>query len=202
MLRYAITDGARFGKDADARRAGLRVDARRWALAGVDFVQLREKDLDGGEVLELAETLAAIFRESGGATKLLLNGRADIAVASGADGVHLTSRSGELTPVQVRQVFAASGAEQPVVSVSCHTVAEVKRARDAGVDLILFGPVFEKRVGGEVLVAGVGLEALRIACEAAGSVPVLVLGGVSEETSADCLGAGATGVAAIRLYAL
>jgi thiamine-phosphate pyrophosphorylase len=200
VLRYAISDGARFGRNAAARHAGLLAVAQRWARDAVDFVQLREKDLDGGELLSVAEALATIFREHGGRTRLLVNGRADIAVAAGAAGVHLTSRPGELTPQQVRRVFAAAGWPDPPISVSCHSVAEVERARNAGVDLILFGPVFEKRVAGTLVAAGEGLATLAAACRAAGDTPVLALGGVTERNSTACLSAGAAGVAAIRLY--
>jgi thiamine-phosphate pyrophosphorylase len=165
----------------------------------VEFVQLREKQLRAGELVRLAVAIRAVLRETG-KTKLLVNGCADIAVAAGADGVHLTSRAGELTAEQVRRVFRAAGAGEPIVSASCHTLEEVRRAVDGGVDLILFGPVFEKRVGGEVVVAGVGLEALREACATAGKTPVLALGGVTWESAELCVEAGAAGVAGIRLF--
>jgi thiamine-phosphate pyrophosphorylase len=195
MLRYAITSGF----DADLSEASI-ANARRWAEQGVDYVQLREKQLGAGELVRLAAAMRTMFRERGGQTKLLVNSRADIAVAAGADGVHLTSRPGELTAEQVRRVFAASGSGEPVVSVSCHTVAELQRAVAGRVDLILFGPVFEKRVGSEVVVAGVGLEALREACVIAGKTPVLALGGVTAENAEACVEAGAGGVAGIRLF--
>ena len=181
MIRYAITEGQ-----------GPRVEGQQVSF---DYVQLRAKDVDGGELLARAERLVA-----DGAT-LLVNGRADVAVAAGAAGVHLTARREELTVAQVRAVFAAAGRPTPVVSVSCHTLEEVVRAREAGADLILFGPVFEKRMDGEVVVVGVGLERLREACEVAGRVKVLALGGVTEENAAECLEAGAAGVAGIRLFA-
>jgi thiamine-phosphate pyrophosphorylase len=188
--------------------------ARRWADEGVEFVQLREKQLAAGELVRLAAAMLAGLREVGGKTKLLVNGRADVAVAAGADGVHLTSRAGELTADQVRRVFATAGAGKPVVSVSCHTLAEVRRAVAGCADLILFGPVFEKCVlhpngqrtpiggpgAGVVVVAGVGLERLREACAAAGGTPVLALGGVSWESAGLCVEAGAAGVAGIRLF--
>ena len=190
MLRCAITSGD--GGTAISQ-------ARRWAAEGVEFVQLREKQLRAGELVRLAVAIRAVLRETG-KTKLLVNGRADVAVAAGADGVHLTSRAGELTAEQVRRVFPAAGAGEPIVSASCHTLEEVRRAVDGGVDLILFGPVFEKRVGGEVVVAGVGLEALREACATAGKTPVLALGGVTWESAQLCVEAGAAGVAGIRLF--
>jgi thiamine-phosphate pyrophosphorylase len=198
MVRYAITDGSAGTPQASAR---LLENARRWAAAGIDFIQLRERTLDAGALLELATALVSALREAGAATKLLVNGRPDIAIAAGADGVHLTARPGELSPAQVRRVFAATGAIEPVVSVSCHTLAQVKRAAAAGADLILFGPVFEKRVDGAVVVEGVGLGALAEACRAAGEVQLLALGGISGENASKCTSVGAAGVAGIRLFA-
>jgi thiamine-phosphate pyrophosphorylase len=194
MIRYAITDGVRF--DADARFTGLMQDAARWADEGIEFVQLREKDLSTGELLRIARTMVTIFREQNAKTKLLVNGRADVAVAAEADGVHLTSHLDELTTEQVRRIFARDA----VVSASCHTLEDVKRARDAGVNWILFGPVFEKRVGGQIVVAGVGLEMLRQACFSAGIIPVLALGGVHTSMFELCCQAGAAGISGIRLF--
>jgi len=190
----------RFGRSADARRAGLLADAARWAELGVDFVQLREKSLDVGELAELARAMIEVFRKHGGTTKLLVNGRVDVAIAAGADGVHLTSGAAELTCAQVRALFTGAGRGEAVVGASCHTLAEVKRAREAGVDLILFGPMFEKRVRDVVVSEGVELELLRAASEAAGPTPVLALGGVDEENASICLEAGAAGIAGIRCF--
>jgi thiamine-phosphate pyrophosphorylase len=190
MLRCAITGGDGWAE---------MTHVRRWAAEGVEFVQLRQKQLAAGELVRLAAAMR-VELPAGGRTKLLVNGRADVAVAAGADGVHLTSRAGELTAEQVRRVFRAAGAGVPVVSASCHAVDEVRRAADEGVALILFGPVFEKRVTGEVVAAGVGLEALRAACAVAGETPVLALGGVTWESAAACVEAGAAGVAGIRLF--
>jgi len=189
MLKCAITSG----------EGWAAVDhSRRWAREGVDFVQLREKEMEAGELVKLAMAMLAVLRELG-STKLLVNGRADVAVAAGADGVHLTSREGELTPEQVREVFRAAGAGRPVVGVSCHTVEEVRRAA-GDVDFILFGPVFEKRVGDVVVVEGLGLDALQEACAAAEGTPVLALGGVTWPRAELCIEAGAAGVAGIRLF--
>ncbi len=192
MVRSAITDRV-------SPAPVLLKHAQRWAAEGVDFVQLREKHLAAGDLALLAKAMLEIF--SGTKTKLLVNSRADVAAATGADGVHLTAHADELTPEQVRRVFALAGRPAPVVSVSCHSAAEVAQAAATSVDLILFGPVFEKRVAGEVVVPGVGLEALREACAAASRVPVLALGGITMENTAACLDAGAVGVAAIRLFA-
>jgi thiamine-phosphate pyrophosphorylase len=91
---------------------------------------------------------------------------------------------------------------EALVSVSCHSVAEVERARDTGVDLILFGPVFEKRVGGDVAVAGVGLGALAEACVVSGGLRLLALGGVDAGNEGRCMEAGAAGIAGIRVFTL
>jgi thiamine-phosphate pyrophosphorylase len=171
--------------------------ARRWAAQGLDYVQLRDKTLPAGELVTLARRLRAEL----GNVKLLINGRPDVAIAAHAAGVHLTSSAGELTPAQVREVFALAGVPAPLLSVSCHTLDEVHGAHTAAVDLILFGPVFEKRVARQLIRDGSGLALLREACLAAGGTPVLALGGITEENAADCLEAGATGIAAIRLFA-
>ena len=200
MIRCAITDASRFGPDFEAQLAGLTADAVRWAELGVDFVQLREKTLAAGELSQLAKAMMGVLREHGGTTKLLINGRADIALAAGADGVHLTSSPDELTPVQVRQLFAAAVKSEPIVSASCHTLADALRARAAGVDFILFGPVFGKTVERVLVAEAAGLKMLRDVCEATSGVPVLALGGVDEENATACLAAGAAGVAGIRLF--
>ena len=190
MLKCAITSGEGWA---------VMEHVRRWSHEGVDYVQLREKQMAAGELVKLAVAMLVVLRESG-STKLLVNGRPDVAVAAGADGVHLTAQEGELTVAQVREVFEAAGAGTPVISVSCHTLEEVRRAGADGADFILFGPVFEKRVAGEVVVEGVGIGVLREACAAAGGAKVLALGGVHAGNAPDCVRVGAAGVAAIRMF--
>lgn len=191
MLRYAIAD-----------RGYLVADSARWVEDGVDFVQLRDKSLNAGKLAKLARAILNDFAQVPGIPpRLLINGRADVAVGVGAAGVHLTAHPDELTPKQVRRVFEITAKPAPLISISCHALDEVLRARAAGVDLILFGPVFEKRAGGEQVSTGVGLHALHAACTAAGEVPVLALGGVTPELIEDCLRSGAQGVAGIRLFA-
>jgi thiamine-phosphate pyrophosphorylase len=190
MLKCAITGGEGWA---------VLEDVLRWSHEGVDYVQLREKQMAAGELVKLAVAMRKVLRESG-KTKLLVNGRPDVAVAAGADGVHLTAQEGELTVGQVREVFRAAGAGTPVISVSCHTLEEVRRAVGEGVDFILFGPVFEKRVEGEMVGEGVGLEKLQEACDAADGTPVLALGGITWPRAELCIEAGAAGVAGIRLF--
>lgn len=216
MMRYAITDRMLLGGDEAARRRGLVEQAARLARAGVDYLQIREKDLPAGELVQLARAIVAVVERGGSAgqrrTRVLINSRADVAMAAGADGVHLTSAEGELTARQVRGLYAAAGLGGPVVSVSCHGLEDVARVCGAGggagaeggidgrPDVILFGPVFEKRVRGELVAEGSGLELLARAVRLAAPTPVFALGGVTEQNSAQVLAAGAAGVAGIRLF--
>ena len=208
MIRYAITDRARFPGDEAAHQDALLRQADYLAGAGLEFLQIRERDVEPAVVTSLARKVLATFRAHSPAPKLLINSRADVAIACEADGVHLTSAEGSLTPAGVRQLYAATGLPEPVVSVSCHTLSEVAAARDSGADLILFGPVFEKVVfdaqaplPADALIAeGTGLNLLRIVCAAPAPTPVLALGGITLENTAACLAAGAAGIAAIRLF--
>ena len=206
-VRYAITNlSAIFpgpaARAAGARRARLFSDLHRWAAQGIDFIQLREKSLSPEEVFSLAEAAMGGLRPLAGTgrPRLLINGRPDIAAAAHADGVHLPSRPGELTPRQVRGIFAAAGLPPCQVSVSCHSVPEVVGARGQEANVILFGPVFEKRVGEVVVAEGLGLDLLREACAVAGPVPVLALGGVTAANLPGCVAAGAAGIAGIRQF--
>jgi thiamine-phosphate pyrophosphorylase len=200
VRRYAITDRSLLltGKETgEYQLQELARQAALWAADGVDYIQLREKDLPPATLVALARQMLGVLANS--ATRLLINSRLDIAVAAHAHGVHLTSAPGRLTPAQVREVYAAARLPRPVVSVSCHTLEEVEVARNEA-DLILFAPVFHKTVGGEVVTAGVGLEGLHAACVAAGSTPVYALGGVTYENASECLRVGADGVAGIHLF--
>ncbi len=190
MLRYAITDRTLFPGDEPARRAALVVQAERLAWEGVEYLQLREKDLSEGDLVSLARDLMAAIRDAGGPTQLLLNGPPTLAQWAKADGVHLSLTT-----------FAQNlqSHHSLLVSASCHTLNDVRRACEFA-ELILFAPVFEKRVEGEVVVSGVGLDLLHEACVLAGDVPVLALGGVTNENTEACLEAGAQGVAGIRLF--
>lgn len=160
------------------------VDAR------VDLVQLREKHLSASVLYELATSAALITK--GSATKLLVNDRADIAAAAGADGVHLTTHS--LPADVVRRTFG----DQFLIGVSTHSLAEAVGACGGGADFVVFGPVFEtasKVEYGEP----VGLAKLAQVVSELAPFPVLALGGLTTDNIADCLRAGARGVAAIRM---
>ena len=200
MLRCAITDGRASGFVNNAQIDRLQDQVQRWAADSIDIIQLREKHLEAGALLTLADVALRAIQDTNSSTKLLINGRADVAIAARAHGVHLTAHPDELTPQQIRSLYAHVRLAPPVISISCHTPEEVIRARDCGVDYILFGPIFEKRVDGEVVTEGVGIEALRQACSLAESIPVLALGGITAENSGACLEAGAAGIAGIRTF--
>lgn len=223
MLRYAITDRKLLGGTETERAEGLIAQAERLAARGdIDYLQLREKDLPPAALAALArrilEALKTHAPDPGRRLKVLINSRVDVAIAIHADGVHLTSSPDELTPAQFRQLYSDAGLPPPTISLSCHTLADVITARGAHAglqpadalcfapdpattpDLILFGPVFEKRVGDQLIAEGSGLKLLRQACAAGSPIPVLALGGVTEESADNCIAAGAAGIAGIRLF--
>lgn len=158
--------------------------------AGVDMIQLRERDLAARALLTLADAVAPLARQHHAA--LLINDRADVAACAG-DGVHLTTRS--LTPDTVRRAFGP----ELLIGASTHTAAEAAAAESAGADFIVFGPVFEtasKKVYGPP----VGLPSLnRVASRA--RIPVLALGGITRQNFRAALDAGAAGIAGISLFA-
>jgi thiamine-phosphate pyrophosphorylase len=205
-ILYYITDRAHFsGEEADRRRQ-LLVKINEAARCGVDYIQLREKDLCSHDLETLArEAMGAIRAGFGGvhhdASRLLINSRTDVALAGSADGVHLPS--GDLSPAEVRRIWTRARSltnrdidADPVVSVSCHSPEEIAQAAAAGADLAVFAPVFEKKDSPATRPAGI--EALRQACRY--RIPVLALGGVTLENARACLEAGAAGIAAIRLF--
>lgn len=185
-ITYLITAGE--VNDANFREASLRVlDIIRVAVEeNVSMIQLREKALCGRLLCELVSGASEIRR--GSATKLLVNDRADIALACGADGVHLTATS--LPAKSIRRVFPSGF----IIGVSTHTVEEVVSAAQDGADLAVFGPVFSTPGKGEPT----GLELLAAACAAGGKLPVIGLGGVDETNFLAVIDAGASGCAAIR----
>ncbi|HZY62802.1 MAG TPA: thiamine phosphate synthase [Edaphobacter sp.] len=198
MLRYAITDRHLFPNAEEQQLSALVSQTARWAAAGIDFIQLREKDLSAAILTSLARRI--LEKIHGTVTRLLINSRADVAIAAGAHGVHLTSEPDALTPTHVRWLYAEASLAPPVISVSCHTTFEAEQAHNLGADFILFAPVFQKTITGQLISTGQGLKVLHAACLAAAPVPVIALGGVTHENANDCVQAGAIGVAGIRLF--
>lgn len=156
---------------------------RRNDAARVDYIQIREKDLSARDLLRLAADAVKMCRHA----QVLVNGRADIALAARAAGVHLPSR--DIAPERLRTI-APPGF---VIGVSCHTIGDVERAQAA--DFLVFGPVFDTPGKG----AAQGLSALAHAA-AVSAVPVLALGGVTHANAQACIDAGAAGIAAIRHF--
>jgi thiamine-phosphate pyrophosphorylase len=192
LLLYYITDRKQFsGGDAEQRRHLLACISAA-ASAGVDWIQLREKDLTTRELEHLA--IAARRTIADCPTKLLVNHRADVALACGLDGVHLTSSSTELVPSDARAIFTKAGVLHPLIAISCHSQSELALADSHGADLAVYGPVF-----GKGQLAGAGLRAVT-ALKGRIRMKVLAIGGVTRENVNQCLEAGADGIAGIRLF--
>lgn len=190
-----ITDRSQFPGDEASRCRRLLEKIAEATRFGVDYVQLREKDLSARDLEVLAREILALRTGNPKLkTGFLINSRTDIALATGADGVHL--RSLDISPSEVRTLWTQCGAGAPAhvtVGVSCHTPAEVAQAAAEGADFTVFGPVFEKKSAQPA-----GLDALREACRE--KIPVLALGGVTLENAESCIGSGAAGIAGISLF--
>jgi thiamine-phosphate pyrophosphorylase len=200
MLLYYITDRSGFAGDESARRRQVVEKIAEAARAGVDYIQLRERDLSAGELEGLGREAVRAVRQANSGTKLLLNSRTDVALAIGADGVHL--RGDDASPVEIAAIEKAAAESGQLIAgsfltaVSCHSVDDVRRVELEGAGFAVLAPIFGKRT--EVPVQAVGLEELKIACR--GELAVFALGGVSTENFEACLLAGAAGIAAIRLF--
>jgi thiamine-phosphate pyrophosphorylase len=198
MVLYYITDRTQFPGDEFERQSALLSRIGECARWGVDFIQLREKDLSARELESLAKRTVAEVRKNSSTTKLLINSRIDVAIVAGADGVNLRSR-GDLAPSDARVVFAKCGIHKPIIACSCHTLEEVALAESHGADFAVFAPTFEKAGS-----SGMGVGILREICQreiaASSRMPVLALGGVTPENAAACIEAGTAGIAGIRLF--
>jgi thiamine-phosphate pyrophosphorylase len=171
------------------------------AAVGVDWIQLREKDLGGRESLELARSALTVVRTRAPQTRIFMNDRVDVALAAGTGGVHL-SENGFSVP-DARRLCARfeqdSGARLDfLIGVSCHSLGSALGAARDGADYIYFSPIFHtpsKAFYGPPQ----GIERLRQICRAV-SIPVIAIGGITLENVASCYAAGAAGAAAIRLF--
>jgi thiamine-phosphate pyrophosphorylase len=191
VLLYYITDRKQFPGSEPERREQLLQKIAEAARCGVDYIQLREKDLASRDLEALAYEAMKRIRASGGNARLLINSRTDVALAAGAAGVHL--RSNDISPEEVRKIWRTTS--PPVVAVACHTAGEVAVAENAGADFAAFGPVFGKLDAPTA--SATGLDLLRTVCRS--RIPVFALGGVTTENAAACMEAGAMGIAGIRL---
>jgi thiamine-phosphate pyrophosphorylase len=163
------------------------------ARAGVDAAQIREKDLSGRALLELATAA----RQTAGSIKVIVNDRLDVALACSAAGVHLGSNS---LPVAEVARFRAGGRTPAefLIGRSCHSLEDARAAEGDGADYLFFGPVFatpSKAAFGPPQ----GVDKLAAVCREA-KIPVFAIGGITLENAAACLRTGAAGVAAIRMF--
>ena len=172
---------------------GVLGKIRAATAAGVDWVQTREKDLSGRELLALVRDAVA----GSGSTRVIVNDRLDLALAAGAAGVHLGRES--LSAQEVVSWCRSGNAPRDfLIGVSCHSLEEAREAAVAGASYIFFGPVFDtpsKRGMGEPQ----GIARLGEICRSV-AIPVVAIGGVSEENAGECIRAGAAGIAAIRMF--
>jgi thiamine-phosphate pyrophosphorylase len=173
----------------------------RAAAAGVDWIQLREKDFSGKEWEELVrESLRRVSR-SGAATRLFVNDRLDVALSCGAGGVHLSENGIPVSEAcRLRDEFFHSRGENRdfLVGVSCHSLGASLGAARAGADYIYFSPIFNTPSKANYGPPQ-GLDRLAFICGAV-AIPVIAIGGISAENAVGCLQAGAAGVAAIRMF--
>jgi thiamine-phosphate pyrophosphorylase len=176
MKRYYITDR----HSAGGFRPLMEI-IRDQLHMGVDYIQIREKDLSARELFEFSLAVLEVRQQikAKQPTKILLSTRADVAFAIGADGVHLPADAPSETLPGL------------MVARSCHTIEEIK---SAAADFVVFSPIFE----GHDHSPGVGLEQLKLACKA--GKPLFALGGVNWDNAGLCMAAGAEGIAGIRLF--
>jgi len=177
-----------------SRETALLARIRESVLAGLDWIQLREKDLEAPLLVDLARNAVEASRDTG--TRILINDRLDVAWATRAAGVHLGENSLPIAEV-TRSVRERAGTDF-LIGASCHSLEAALRAAAAGADYVFFGPVFatpSKAAFGEPQ----GLARLQSVCRAI-SIPVLAIGGITQENAPACIAAGAAGIAAIRLF--
>jgi thiamine-phosphate pyrophosphorylase len=195
-----VTDGNSLvgGSRASDRIEKVLRRIRDAVAAGIDWVQIREKDLEGRDLLTLARGAVAAATESGSHhARVIVNDRLDVALAAGAAGVHL---GGESLPARdvIRWCGEGRAPDDFLVGVSCHSLEQARDTECAGASYVFFGPVFDtpsKRPFG----APQGLTKLTEVCRAI-RIPAIAIGGINATNAAGCFKAGAAGIAAIRLF--
>lgn len=190
MIVHLVTDRRRLspgGSPADSWRCLLQ--QARWAIeAGVDVIQIRERECEARPLAELTAAIVLASRLS--RTRVVVNDRLDIALAAGADGVHLPSRS---LPVAAARCLAPPGF---IIGRSVHDVSELEAA--LGADYLMAGTIWptSSKPADHVLLGVAGLAALVRAT----AIPVIAIGGLTLERAADVARTGAVGAAAIGLF--
>lgn len=189
-----VTDRRSLAGPLDALRSLLLEKIEEAVQGNVDWIELRERDLSARELAAFSEQAVA---RTGGATRVLVNDRLDVAFAVNAAGVHLGEKG---LPVSAARRLAKerSIGREFLVGVSRHSVEGALEAERAGADYVMFGPVFATPSKAE-FGQPQGLQRLRDACERL-KIPVLAIGGITEQNAWECFAAGAQGIAAIRLF--
>ena len=186
-LVYLITKGEATSDNFDSASRQI-IDIVTLAISlKVDLIQIREKRLSAQALFDLTQEVVSIAK--GSLTKILVNDRADIALAAGADGVHLAANS--ISAKVIRDTFP----KDFLIGVSTHNIEEVRRAVSDGADFAVFGPVFESP-GKDALI---GIKKLKEVCDAVLPFRVIALGGVDETNYRSVFEHGASGFAAIRV---
>ena len=189
-----VTDRKALAGAADEQLRLLLEKIASVARAGVDWIQIREKDLSGRA---LSEFVREAVRRVPAACRILVNDRLDVACATGAAGVHLGEQSLPVAEVKRFWRERMRGGEF-LVGVSTHSLEGAMQAEDGSADYVIFGPVFatpSKAKFGEPQ----GIARLADVCERA-RLPVIAIGGITMENAEECVRAGAAGIAAIRLF--
>jgi thiamine-phosphate pyrophosphorylase len=186
VIRHLVTDRRRFGLDAD--RLVARVAAA--ATHGIDVVQIRERDLSDRALVSLVRAMRAAL--DGAGARVVVNDRADVALAAGAAGVHLPSDS--VPASRIRRIVPSGF----TIGRSVHSLAEIDDAvRDGACDYLIFGTVFPSAGKGPGHPVA-GIDGLAAACRRA-TIPVIAIGGMSDARAAEIAAAGAAGLAAVGM---
>lgn len=185
MKRYYITDRNQLGGIEP-----LIACVARNLISGADIIQIREKDLSARELAALVRRVLSLPNPRD--VPVLVNDRADVALACGAAGVHLPSHA--LPPSHLRRIAPGNW----TVGVSCHSLDEAKRAEDEAATFIVFGPVFAP-LSKTSATEPCGLAGLERVAQAIG-IPVYALGGITEANAQGCHQAGAAGIAGITMF--
>lgn len=183
---YLITKGETTADNYSSERERILEMIAEAASDGVSVIQIREKSLPARLLFDLVSEVVKIAAST--KTIVIVNDRVDVALAAGADGVHLPENS--LNPSVVRRVTPKNF----FIGASVHAFGSAKQAASDGADYVLFAPVFETPGKG----APTGVDELKRVCDALPEFPVIALGGIDDSNVTDALDAGASGIAAIR----
>jgi len=165
------------------------------AEGGCRLIQVREKDLSDQELTDFTRRAISVARPHG--AKVLVNGRIEVALAAGADGLHLPASS--IEPAAAREIFARKGLKDFLIGASTHSLAEARKAESGGADFIVCGPLYEtatKLVYGSPM----GIDCFARICREV-KLPVIAIGGITLANFHEPLANGAAGIAAIGLFA-